>query len=126
MRFALRQRRTFASLILGLWLFGLFVGVVNACLPGEPLDSHPAPHALMSGHHSDQSSPSDCVKFCNEDTPLFAKLKLVQDQPAGQPLLVAAVVKLVSVEPSIRVAPTLLAHPPPDVPLYLRSHRLAL
>ncbi len=111
-----------------MWLLAAFVGIANACLPGQGASAHPAAHASMAmgDHHPDESAPPDCAKFCNDDVPLFAKLQLVQDQPAGQPLLVAAFDVSVAVDPSARVVPTHLAHPPPDVPLYLRSLRLAL
>lgn len=128
MTFSRRHRRSLASLVLGMWLLAVFVGIANACLPGQGASLHPALHQAMAlgEHHSDESAPPDCAQFCNDDLPLFAKLKLVQDLPSAQPLLVAALEVFVAADPSTRVVPTHLAHPPPDVPLYLRSLRLAL
>lgn len=128
MTFARRHRRSVASLVLGMWLLAMFVGIANACLPGQGAAAHPAAHQSMAmgDHHQDGSAPPDCAQFCNDDLPLFAKLKLVQDLPAAQPLLVTPFDVPAAVDPSTRVVPTHLAHPPPDVPLYLRSLRLAL
>lgn len=114
--------------MLGMWLFALFVGIANACLPRQPVGGHPAVHGTMVAvaHHSDDVAAPGCVSFCNEDTPLFAKLQLVQDQPAGQAFLAAMQPFAPLARPGVRIAPTLLAHPPPGVPLYLRSHRLVL
>jgi hypothetical protein len=111
-----------------MWLFALFAGIANACLPGQPTVGHPVGHGAMLTveHHADESAPQECVSFCNEDTPLVAKLQLVQDQPAGQAFLVAMQPFALHARPSVRIARTLLAHPPPDVPLYLRSLRLVL
>ena len=80
----------------------------------------------MGDHHADESAQRDCAKFCNDDLPLPAKLMLVQDLPVAQPLLVPSFEVPVVVDASACVVPTHLAHPPPDVPLYLRSLRLAL
>lgn len=123
-----RHRRSLASLVLGMWLLAAFIGIANACLPGQGATSQlmAQPAMAMGEHHPDETAPSDCAKFCNDDLPLFAKLKLVQELPAVQPLLVTAFETPVAVDPIARVVPTHLAHPPPDVPLYLRSLRLAL
>ena len=121
------RRRRFASLMLGTWVFALFVGIANACLPGEGPQGHSAMHATAAAYHdADESVPPDCAQFCNEDLPLVAKLKTVHDQSAVQPLLVALFEVPVVAERSLRVDPALLAHPPPGVPVYLRSLRLAL
>jgi len=114
--------------MLGMWLFALFVGIANACLPWHPSDGHAAGHNAMvvAMHHSEDAAPLECVSFCNEDTPLFAKLQLVPDQPAGQAFVVAMQPFVLLARPGVRIAPTPLAHPPPGVPLYLRSLRLVL
>jgi hypothetical protein len=128
MRLARQTTKTVTALMLGMWLFALFAGVANACLPGQPSDGHAARHSAMAvaTHHSDGAVAPECVSFCYEDTPLVAKLQLVQDQPAGQAFLVAMQPFALLAQPSVHIAPTLLAHPPPGVPLYLRSLRLAL
>ncbi|GIK86936.1 MAG: hypothetical protein BroJett026_24170 [Betaproteobacteria bacterium] len=114
--------------MLGMWLFAQFVGIANACLPGQPVGKHPAGHGTMVvvAHHSDDVAPPECVSFCTEDAPLFAKLQLVPDQPAGQAFVVAMQPFVLLARPGVRIAPTPLAHPPPGVPLYLRSLRLVL
>jgi hypothetical protein len=82
--------------------------------------------AMGGGQDGDESQSAGCQQFCNVDTPLISKLQLVQDQPAGQPLLVASVSTLLSRVPASAVPAVYLAHPPPDVPILLRSLRLAL
>jgi hypothetical protein len=121
-----RHRRAITSLILGAWLFALFAGIANACLP-ETVDTMPTAGMVMgSGQGGDESQSTGCQQFCNVDTPLFSKLQLVQDQPVGQPLLVASVSVLLSPVPASAVPVLYLAHPPPGVPILLRSLRLAL
>ncbi len=123
-----RHRKPLASLFLGVWLFALFAGVASACLTDEAAET-----AQMSGmamgmgqHDGDHAKPSGCEQFCKTDIPLLTKLQLVQDQPAGQPLLVAGV-DVPSLPIVVRsVSSAYRAHPPPDVPLLLRTLRLAL
>jgi hypothetical protein len=121
-----RYRRTLASLLLGAWLFALFVGVAHACMP-TPADACQE-RGIATGHGSDGDggATGNCREFCGVDTPLYSKLQLVQDQPAGQPLLVASA----GILPAPAVAPAstkrYLAHPPPDGPRLLRTLRLAL
>ena len=112
--------------LLGAWLFALFAAVASACVPGDPSTSHPASHVAMAEHNPDGSAPSGCAQLCNDATPLLPKLQLVQDQPAEEPLLVAMPVVSSPTDLSNRVAATIFAHPPPDVPVLQRSHRLAL
>ena len=123
-----RHRKAVTSLILGAWLFALFVGVANACLPGPGNAGQTAgmTMAMDAGHDGDESQSTACQQFCSDDTPLFSKLQLVQDQPAGQPLLVEGVSPLLSPVPASTVSVVYFAHPPPDVPILLRSLRLAL
>jgi len=120
------HRRAITSLILGAWLFALFAGIANACLPGTVETMQTVGMAMGAGQNGDESQSAGCQQFCNIDAPLYSKLKLVQDQPAGQPLLVASVSILLSPVPVSAVPVVLLAHPPPDVPILLRSLRLAL
>ena len=121
-----RHRKALTSLILGTWLFAVFVGIANACPPESANTAQSDGMAMGPGQDGDGSQFAGCQKFCNDDTPLFSKLKLVQDQPAGQPLLVASVSPVLSLAPALAVPAVYLAHPPPDVPLLLRSLRLAL
>ena len=121
-----KQCNTLSALLLGAWLFALFAAVANACVPGDPWTPHPASHVALAAHHPEGLAPSDCAQFCNDATPLYPKLQSVQDQPAGQPLLVAMPVVSLPAGLSTRAATTLVAHPPSDVPVLQRSHRLAL
>lgn len=123
-----RRLRNASPLILGLWLFALFVGVANACLPGQTLDAHPAAHAAapLQSHHGGEDPSPDCAKLCSDGVPLFAKLQLVQDQPAAQAFLVSVALSHEPAVIGVNATPPQLAHPPPDVPVYLRSLRLAL
>jgi hypothetical protein len=128
MQLARRHLCSASSLVLGMWLFALFVGIANACLPGQSLDAHPAGYLatpVESHHGSDDTSP-DCAKLCSDGVPLFAKLQLVQDQPAAQSFLLSAPLSHEPAVIGVHATPPQMAHPPPDVPVYLRSLRLAL
>jgi hypothetical protein len=123
-----RHRKPLASLFLGVWLFALFAGIASACLTDEAANT-----AQMSGmamamgqHDGNHAKPPGCEQFCKSDTPLLTKLQLVQDQPAGQPLLVASVDVLSMPLVARSAASAHRAHAPPDVPLLLRTLRLAL
>jgi hypothetical protein len=121
-----RHRKTLASLLLGAWLFALFVGVAHACMPPPSVACQDAGIAMGHGSDGDDDASGNCREFCSVDTPLHSKLQLVQDQPAGPPLLVASAGSV----PAQVVAPAAtkshLAHPPADVSLLLRTLRLAL
>lgn len=123
-----RHRQFLASAVLGLWAFAVFVGIANACTwdgAAAVLHQPTALHAV--GDATDDGMPLGCDEFCSNDVPLLSVLKLVQDQPAGQPLVLAThyyVGVLPISAPILRVART--AHPPPGVPLSLRTVRLTL
>jgi hypothetical protein len=126
---AQRHRRFLASAVLGAWVFALFVGIANACgWDGVTSVSH---NPIVLAHSVDDAagheSTSGCDEFCSNDIPLFSVLKLVQDQPAGQPLALDSrynVGVLPISAPALRPAQT--AHPPPGVPFLLRTVRLTL
>ena len=65
-------------------------------------------------------SEADILRWAN------SKLQLVQDQPAGQPLMVASIDVPGTFVTANSVSDAYRAHPPPDVPLLLRTLRLAL
>jgi len=68
-----------------------------------------------------------CEEFCSNDVPLVGVLQMLQDPPAGQPLVVATRHDLGFLPisaPLLRLART--AHPSAGVPLSLRIVRLTL
>ena len=123
-----RNRKFFASAALGVWVFALFVGIANACswdgVTAVPHQQTTAAHAV--GDAMDDGMAPGCEQFCSNDIPLLSALQLIQDQPAGQPLLVASISIIQSPTAAAAVIVVHIAHPPPDVPVLLRSHRLAL
>ncbi len=118
-------------LVLAAWLFAMFVGISHACslqamgsahvtamdLRGMDVDAMPA---------GDECPSANCLQFCADDTPVLTKLHLVPGEPAGSAVPTATAMAVVphTAAPAIAVAE--LPHPPPDVPLLLRSLRFAL
>ena len=128
-RFLRRHRKFLTSTVLGVWVFALVVGIANACswdgVTATPHQPIVAVHA--AGGVTDDGMAPGCEEFCSNDVPLLGVLQLVQDQPAGQPLVVATPPDLGFLPisaPALRSARP--AHPPPGVPLSLRTVRLAL
>ncbi len=123
-----RRRRYVASLLLGAWLFGLFVGIAHACglLSSAPVLQHPVAAGAVEGNASPDAPPG-CEKFCNDDLPLLTKIQSVQDSPIGQPMVSIAhhVVPLAPI-PRLAFDSSPAAHPATDVPLSIRFLRLTL
>jgi hypothetical protein len=124
-----RRRKFLTSSVLGLWMFALFVGIANACswdgVTAVPHQPTVAAHAVDDG--VDHGTAPGCDEFCSNDLSLLSVLQLVQEQPAGQPLVVATHHYLGVLPISVlvfRIAQT--AHPPPGVPFSLRIVRLTL
>ena len=115
-----RHRKVLAALTLGAWLFALFVGIANARPPAS------AQTGVAQGMAMPESPSANCLQFCADDMPVFSKVRLVPDQPLGQPLLVATAASLYVPSAAPEVAVVHLAHPPPGVPVLLCSLRLAL
>jgi len=110
-------------------MFALFVGIANACtwdgVTAGPHQPTVAGHA--AGGAMDHDTAPACEEFCSSDLPLLGVLQLVQDTPAGQPLVVATHHDLGFLPisaPVHRLART--AHPSPGVPFSLRIVRLTL
>jgi hypothetical protein len=124
-----RHRRFLASTVLGIWAFAVFVGIANACswdgVTAPPHQPTAATHA--EGDTADHELAPGCDQFCSNDVPLRSVLQLVQDPPAGQPLVLAAIHDLgfLPISPS-RLGLARTAHPLPGVPLPLRTVRLTL
>lgn len=125
---SLRYRKALASLILGAWAFGLFVGIAHACgWDGVTAMQHDAVAAGPADRTSPDGVPPGCEKFCNDDLPLVAKLRSVQDSPAVHSFVVPVhqVLGFTPIAAPI-LRPALAARPPPDVPLPIRFLRLTL
>ena len=124
-----RYRKCLTSAILGLWMFALFTGIANAC-SWDGVTTAPHPPAMAAhtvGDAMDDGMAPGCDEFCSNDLPVLRVVQLVQDQPAGQPLLVATrrdLGFLPIFAPALRLART--AHPSPGVPFALRVVRLTL
>ena len=122
-----RHSKTITGLTLGVWFFALLVGIAHACSLGE-FGMTPRQHfdASASAGSSDDGMPAGCKQFCKSDVPVVTKLPLIGDQPDVQPLIVAvnAVHVVVTSPPAFQRAP--VAHPPSDVPPFLRFTRLRL
>ena len=124
-----RHRRFLASAVLGFWAFTVFLGIANACswdsVVAVPHQPTVAVHAVSQS--ADGETAPGHEQSCSNDIPLMGVPGLVQDHPAGQPLILAAHRNLsfppISA-PALRLARA--AHPPPGVPLSLRTVRLAL
>ena len=66
-----------------------------------------------------------CEHFCSNDRPLVMVLKISQDQPAGERLIIMPFddVRLISYLAS-EFRTEFAAHPPPGLPLSIRFARL--
>ena len=123
-----RHRRPLAAAALACWLFALGVSIAHACgLDAYLGDANESQSMAMSGQGGDESSTRGCQRFCADDVPLLAKIKLVQDQASAQPLLVS----LRSIEPLVTsaaptVSPWRAPQPPPGIAVSIRFVRLAL
>ena len=122
-----QRRKVITGMMLGAWLFAFSVGVVHAC---GWLESTAAPGdsvVVKANDRSTDANPADgCEQFCATDFPVVAKLPPIDDPSASQTLIVALrdVGITLALPPVLRLAPA--AHPPPDVPPYLRFTHLRL
>jgi hypothetical protein len=124
-----RHCKLLTSAVLGLWMFALFVGIGNACSwDGVTAVPHQPTVAAHAGDAAtDHGLAADCDEICSNDVPLLGVLQMVQEQPAGQPLVVATHHRLgvlPSAAPVLRLART--AYPPPVVSFSSRIVRLTL
>ena len=112
-----------------MWMFALFVGIASACSwDGVTAVRHQSTAAIhVDSETMDHDMAPACENFGSSDLPLFSVLQRVQDQPAGQHLVLATRHDLGSrpiSAPNLRLARN--AHPPPGVPYSLRFVRLTL
>jgi hypothetical protein len=123
------NRKGLTSTVLVLWAFALFVGVANACSwDGVTAVPQPATHATHAvGEATDHDAVPVCDEFCSNDIPIVGVLKLVQDAPAGEPLVIATHETLGVLPSSARMSRLARStHPPPDTSFFLRIVRLTL
>lgn len=127
--FLRRHRRFVASTLAGSCAFAVCVGIANACgWEGMAAIPHPPTAQVHAAGHSVDDGPAPGhAHRCGNAPALLGVLALVQDRPNGQPLVLAAYRHLgfpPIAAPPRRLAQT--AHLSRDVPLSLRSVRLAL
>jgi hypothetical protein len=119
-----RHRKLLATLTCFLWVFAVSVATANVC-PATPSAASAGQAMAMAGEASHNQQPSaNCLQFCADDTPVFSKLQLSPDAPLVHPLLVTTGEWLDL--PNATAPVVEFAHPPPGVPVLLRSSRLAL
>lgn len=124
-----RHRGILTSTLLGLWVFAVFVGIANACawdgVTGVPHQPTVAVEAV--GDAIDDTMAPASEKYCSKELPLLGAPQPVQDQPAGQSLVVATHHNLGFLPiraPVLRAARS--AHSSSGVPFSLRIVRLTL
>lgn len=123
-----RRVRRWAAQVLLVWLFGLAMGVVNACSLGESAHHRADANAATSlpeHHHDDEPGEAakvNCLEFCEQASIGALQLKVVDDGLAalGFALLMSGTFAVSCLaEPSVgRLAvdsPNLPGGPPPRI-----------
>jgi hypothetical protein len=78
-----RHLRRWAARVLLIWLFGLAMGVANACALGESAHHRPDANAatsLSNHHHGDEqidAAEVNCLDFCEKSSSAIPQLKVV-------------------------------------------------
>ncbi len=122
-----QQRKIITGATLGVWLFALAVGMAHACGWDEPdLAPTHAVAVLPGDNPSDDGAPIGCQQFCKTDVPVVTKLPAVGDQPGEQPPIVAVNGVHAVAAPAVTLRLIQAAHPPADVPPFLRFTHLRL
>ena len=124
-----RNRKMLTSTFLGFWVFAVFVGIANACAwDGVTVVPHrPTLTVDAVAHAIDDTMAAASEEYCSKDLPLLGAPQRVQDQPTGQPLVVATHHDLGFLPiraPVLRAA--WIDHPSSGVPFSLRIVRLTL
>ena len=126
-----RRLRRWAAQVLLVWLFGLAMGVANACALGEQahhrseLATAAASDAVQKHHHgNEQGDPAkvNCLEFCEKASIAAPQLKLVGDGlaalgfalPVSHTLSVAGRTEP-TVDRLVVDSPTLPGGPPPRI-----------
>jgi len=126
-----RRLRRWAAQVLLVWLFGLAVGVANACALGEPAHhrsevattaASDAVQKHQHGHAQGDLAKVNCLEFCEKSSIAAPQLKVVGDGQAalGFALPVSHTLSMAGqAEPTVgRLAvdsPTLPGGPPPRI-----------
>lgn len=123
------HRKILASSAVVIWAFGVFAGIANACsLDGLPATPHHPVTAVHAGDDAvDSGGAPDCDEHFGASLPLPGLVQRTQEQPVGEPLVVATHHQpgfLPISAPVLRAART--AHPSTGVPFSLRIVRLTL
>lgn len=129
-----RHIQRWASWVLFSWLFGLAVGLANACAlvdraHAPAAQSHPADRHAGHGDEDPGPDKSNCLDFCALSSIAAPILKTSVDlpQPADHPALVPACPSHPAlVEAGHCAAPSPLAERRDDPPLRIAYQRLAL
>lgn len=102
-----RRLRRWAAQVLLVWLFGVAMGVANACALGEPAHHRSdaattaATDAGQKHHHGEEQGDAaevNCLDFCEKSSVAASQLKVVDDgfvalgvaPPVSGPLSVAS------------------------------------
>lgn len=91
-----RRLRRWAAQVLLVWLFGLAMGVANACTLEESTHHHANAEAAVSlaeHHHGDEqddSGKANCLNFCEKSSIAAPQLKVVDDGLAAFGLALTA------------------------------------
>lgn len=119
-----RHRKFIATVTMLVLAFATFVGTATACLiPGPMASTAQTMPMSHDGGHDGQPSVN-CLQFCADDTPVFSKLQLSPDAPSAIALLVSTLSDLAV--PSTTTSVVAAVRPRGDLPVLMRSSRLAL
>ena len=131
-----RHIQRWASWVLFTWLFGLAMGLVNACAlvdrahaPAAHGESQPVDRHAGQGDEEPGHDKSNCLDFCALSSIATPILKTSVDLPqaADLPALVpACLLQPASMEAGHRAAPSPLFERRRDPPLRIAYQRLAL
>ena len=138
-----RARRRTATVVLGVWVLALLVGIANACTPGRSDPSHVSSErqATLAGHNhathastgtehtgdGDGSRPlkQACQKFCDDEATTVVKHdKAFEVVPMATSA--TAVVWWLPTSTAPPLQARLNAALPPEAPLTLRFMRLTI
>lgn len=115
--------------VIASWVVAFALSFAHACLAHSHHATDQTAVAVTAHHQDDSSYPSDCERFCNDDTPLKGNAT-ASDPPAPSFAALPATWQSAAFAPAVAVtdgphgqAAPLAAH---TIPILLRSQRLAL